>query len=218
MIRGNNLFLESTYTDEEFKQVTFSQPIPVFCTPIRYQKNEQFKSRLPLYAWMFVGYIDDAPITLFFIDNNNYSKEYKYNDLMGQGVAQSCVAAMQQLGTKDVVCIPVNGFYFIADDSDNVALIKSPNDTTSYPIVSFEQLNAAVNRSINASADEEYPAAGGGVFLENLYSDNNLDVDNQSLDQLKVITTVASLVVLLVFGAFIVAKNAQRITESQHTT
>ena len=184
--------------------MTLSQPIPVFASPVRYQKNEDFKSRLSLNSWMFFVYIADAQLAVFWIDNNNYSKEYRHNNLMSQKVAQSCVNAMEQLDSQDVVCLPACGSLFFADDNDNVAIIKSPFDDTVYPVITFDRFNSAVNRMINES--EEYPPGGGGVFLDKLYNTSYSGAFGNTNDLATTIIVTASCALAIVCVSIMVNK------------
>ena len=214
MIRGNDEIVESRYAYEEYEQARLSAAIPVFATSVPYQKNEQYKSRLPLSSWMFVVYLGDDALAVFFIDDNNYSKEFRYNNLMGQGVARSCDNAMRKLGTTDVICLPVNGCFFLANRDDYVAMVNSPVDATDYPLVTFEKLNDATNRTINENADEKHPGGGGlGEFLDKLYGDSESDSAIRGLDlpTVLIVTTLCMGVLIAILYVVETAKKRQKV-------
>jgi hypothetical protein len=178
---GEGSMLLSSFTYDELTGATFSNPIPVFASSVKYGRDDEFVSKLKLVGWDVVARIGETPICVFTMSEHN--GWYGYDYAIGQGYATNYAVAMERLGTEAAASLPVGVHQFLVDVDDRVTLVNPLFDDTEYPLTTFDELNSAATQQIIYFADipEEQWELGGGPLLDFLYGEAPLvqDAKNQ---------------------------------------
>ena len=159
----------SNVSDQAITNATFSPPIPILSSNVKYNKGEDFKSKLRHSGWLFIAYADSKPMAMFHIEKQG--GEFVVSNIMNENFAKASLEAINQLNSKSHVVMPVSGYYFMADTDDNVSIVKPQNSSFSkYNVKTFEEFNKAVNKTIDYYSNQSETSDGGSVLIEYLYS------------------------------------------------
>jgi len=202
---GEGRLLLSSFSFEELVGASMSDPIPVFSSPERYEKGDEFSSRLRLNSWYFVVYVKDTPISVFSIVEEQGI--YRFSSLLGQEFAINFNAAMRQLGTSAVLCVPAMGCLFLVSDDERVAVVNSLFDKTEYPLITFDELNAAATQFIWDNI-EDMETIGGVSLMSYTFGDDSGATDNSLFSFNNLIIAISVAVVSI--GAFFAVSKLQR--------
>lgn len=136
--------------------------------PMLIRIGEDFYSKLQVRAWMFIVYSNNAPISVVTTDFENRIEVV--NSIYGQEFAISMDNALNKIDRKGAVVIPAEGYFFVADDADNVALASIQNGVSARSgLKGFNEFNRSVNKAINYNNSQEELVIGASILLETLY-------------------------------------------------
>lgn len=164
---GEDLF-DTSLSRRDIMNAKLSDPMPIFISKEKYGKGEDFYSKLQVRAWMFIVYYNNSPISVVTTDFENRIEVV--NSIYGQEFAISMDNALNKIDRKGAVVIPAEGYFFVADDADNVALASIQNGVSARSgLKGFNEFNRSVNKAINYNNSQEELVIGGSILLETLY-------------------------------------------------
>lgn len=160
--------MNSDVSDQAINDATLSAPIPVFSPDTKYNKGEDFKSKLTHSGWQFIVYADSNPIAGFFIN-----KKYIVTKWFNENQAKSFLVARTQLNGNSLIVLPVSGYLFLADTDDNVAhVVKQNRPGVKYDVKTFDEFNNATNKSRDYDISQPDMLGAGIKLLDYIYGDN----------------------------------------------
>lgn len=156
LIGHKSVLISTKVTDEEIKNATLTQSMPVLSAVSVSGANESYESKLQLTAWQAVAHVDEKPIGIFWVDASADGK-MPVSDRAGENFAGAYEYAAARLDGSAKAVIEVKGYYFVADTVGNVCLV----DTTggSATLKTIDEVMAAANK-VNTD---------GGNLLDILY-------------------------------------------------
>lgn len=177
---GDDLF-DSSLGKKDIMNAKLSKAMPVFSSKDEYAIGEDFYGKLEVNSWMFIVYSNGNPIATVSSDSKDVIGEP--DSIHGQDFAKNMDDALSKINRNGAVVIPADGYYFVADENDKVALVSNQDSRSGNSgVVGFDSFNQSVNRTINYNLSQDEQKIGGSILLDELYNQedesNNTNVFN----------------------------------------
>lgn len=165
IIKHKEELIKSDVTDEMLKNAEVSQGIPVYSTQVEKLEVGDFKDQLSLCQWMFLVYISDEPVATFFANINGNGLILE--NIMGEEFSKAVYTAIERVKSERLIAFTIRLNYYIANEQDEVAIVDMNN--TIDEVVSFDEVETAVDQSIEYYEGRPDDEVGGDYTIEYLY-------------------------------------------------
>lgn len=162
----------SDVSEEQLRNAQISQGVPLYTTQVKKLEVGDFKNQLTLYQWMFLVYVGENPVATFFTSRNENGLILE--NIMDEEFSKAIASAIDRVKSDRLIAFTIRLNYYIANEQDEVAIVDRNN--TMDEVVRFDEVETAVDRSIEYYEGRPEDEVGGDYTVEYLYG-NNKKVD-----------------------------------------